>query len=93
MAVVMKPAQEQEIVEAGFATQRPMFVVMSFGAIRGHAASGEAAKAISDVQREPQPLRHHALLAPDVDRQAVAFRHADHLGIAADPQRSGRRKR
>ncbi|HEY7877907.1 MAG TPA: hypothetical protein VIC55_06765, partial [Gemmatimonadaceae bacterium] len=61
VSVVMKPAQKQEVVETGFPTERPMLVVMSLGAIRRHAAAGKAAEAISDVERQAQPVRHHAL--------------------------------
>src|SRR5258708_13509986 len=91
MAVVMKPAQEQKVFETGFPAQGPVLVVMGFRAIRRHAAPGKAAEAISDVERQAQPVRHHALLATNVDGQAVAFGHADNLGIAADPPPPGRR--
>jgi hypothetical protein len=52
VSVVMKPAQEQKVVEAGFPTKRPMFVVMGFSAVRRHATSGKAAEAISHVERQ-----------------------------------------
>jgi len=89
VTAVMKAAQKQEVVEAGFATQRPVLVVMGLRAVRRHAASGKPAEAISDVERQAQAVRNDALLATDIDRQAVPFHHADHLGIAPDSSRRG----
>src|SRR6266851_707207 len=60
MASVMKPAKEQEVVEVGFATKRPVLVVVGFRAIRRHPAAGEAAEAISRMQRQAQPMRRAA---------------------------------
>jgi hypothetical protein len=39
------------------------------------------------MQRQAQPVRHHALLATDVDRQPIPFDYSDHLGVAADASR------
>src|ERR1700693_21092 len=71
MTSVRKAAQEQEVVEVGSATECPVLVVMGFGAVGRHAATGKA-EAVSHVERQAQPVRHHALFATDVDRQPIA---------------------
>jgi hypothetical protein len=42
MTPVMEPAQEQEVVQLGFATERPVLVVMGLRAMSRHATTRKA---------------------------------------------------
>src|ERR1700694_534168 len=93
MPSMMEPAQEQEVVEVRSATQRPVLVVMRLRAMRRHTTTWEAAEPIAYMEGKPQPFRHDALLATNVDRQPVPLGYSDHLGVAADPARCSSRQR
>ena len=93
MTPVMKTAQEQKVVERGLSADGPVLVVMRFCAVSRNTTTGKPAKAIADMKRQAQPLRHDPLFAPNVDRQSIPFEDTDHLGIATNPARGICRER
>ena len=57
-----------------------------------HAAPGELAEPVADLERAAQTLGGAAVLAADVDRQAVPLKDGDDLRVATDPACRGCRE-
>src|SRR5438309_7061380 len=92
VAAVMEAAQKHHVVEVGRSAERPVLQVMRVGLLGRYAAAGEAAEPVADFERAAQPLRRAAVLAADIDRQAVPLDHGDDLRVATDPARCGCRQ-
>lgn len=60
---LVSPAEQDQVVELGVATVRPVDNVVGVGALRRAVAAWEATAAVAPPERSPERSRHHPLLA------------------------------
>ena len=78
-AMVMKVAQENEVVAVGRTAVGPVLQVMRLRSIGRHTAARKTAEAVSHFESSTQSIRRNSLLAPDIDGQPIALGNDDDL--------------